>query len=822
MTCGGAGPACDLAPGVGRFFGYDETGRNGAAPPINLNVRFASQDDRGARMDIVAGALPSCAFIDPTPGACVTATAALLLIRNEVVAQLPDGLNDLLGVPDALARTSVPNVNLPSIGLDLGTLPVAVNAEPTGAFPAFTAPFGAPGGLWGPVAAVGIERGLTLTAAVGPTVTITPSPELARLLTWSPYVANEVRRVFAEPILSEIATRRTPPPLVGGPARLTNAVMVGVSPIPDPLSTGDTAAQFVFRLDRDGDGFDDVEDYCNLPDVASPTTGLPLDTDGDGLSDACDLCPGVLSRGVGDRDADLIPDPCDCDRDGDGCPEFLQDALYRGAGGECASVGVPDRDPRSVGIDTDGDGTPDDCDFDSDDDGVPDPVRGADGVPIGDNCPYDFNPDQLNSGGTLLGDACDPLCPGPRAPGCTLAGSGAFLPPPSDELPAFGELACLFGADGGCEFLAGIDLCLRDGPGCDFGIELFTPRFRSIDAVSLPNGAELATAITAIPDRDGDGIEELVVGRPFEDVCGDDGCLRRAGRVRAIASATGDLLFEVSGTAVGERLGQSVASLGDFLVVGAPGARNSRGIRAGAVRVLDLGWADPLTVTTISGDARGDKLGTAIVLASDRDGDGIAEFLASAPGASGQAGRESGRVDVYSYDGVRLARFEGTSARARLGDDASVILPRDQNPSGVLIGASRSGVGGAVTFFTWTGRAQWTLRGNRGDDLGAALAPTTDLDRDGVAEVVVGAPGANRGRGALLVLNPFGVVLQRLEPRIGRRFGARLSVPGDLDGDGRDELFVSYFSDRERRGMSLLFEGAGKRANRPTGVAWAP
>jgi len=635
-------------------------------------------------------------------------------------------------------------VNLPGIGLDIGTLPVAVNAEPTGAFPAFTAPFGAPGGLWGPVAAVGIERGLTLTASLGSvsrTVTTTPSPELARLLTWSPYVANEIRRVFAEPILSEIATRRTPPPLVGGPARLTNAVMVGVSPIPDPLSPGDTAAQFVFRLDRDGDGFDDVEDYCNLPDVASPTTGLPLDTDGDGLSDACDLCPGVLSRGVGDRDADLIPDPCDCDRDADGCPEFLQDSLYRGAAGECASIGVPDRDPRSRAIDTDGDGTPDDCDLDSDDDGVPDPVRGADGVPIGDNCPYDFNPDQLNSGGALLGDACDPLCPGPRAPGCTLAGSGAFLPPPSDELPAFGELACLFGADGGCEFLAGIDLCLRDGPGCDFGIEIFTPRFRPIDTVSLPDGAELATAITAIPDR---------------------------------------------------------------------------------VRVLDLGWADPLTVTTISGDARGDKLGTAIVLASDRNGDGIAEFLASAPGASGQAGRESGRVDVYSYDGVRLARFEGTSARARLGDDAAVILPRDQNPSGVLIGASRSGIGGTVTFFTWTGRAQWTLRGNRGDELGAALAPTTDLDRDGVAEVIVGAPGANRGRGALLVLNPFGVVLQRLEPRIGRRFGARLSVPGDLDGDGRDELFVSYFSDRERRGMSLLFEGAGKRPNGPTDIAWAP
>lgn len=93
-----------------------------------------------------------------------------------------------------------------------------------------------------------------------------------------------------------------------------------------------------------------------------------------------------LALGVSDRDDDGISDSKDDDIDGDDAANGTDN---------CPGVFNPDQ------ADSDGDGVGDAC-VDEDDD--------EDAVPAGeDNCPLVANPDQADADGDGIGDACDPL-----------------------------------------------------------------------------------------------------------------------------------------------------------------------------------------------------------------------------------------------------------------------------------------------------------------------------------------------------------------------------------------------------------------------------
>gem|GEM_PF-475544 len=172
--------------------------------------------------------------------------------------------------------------------------------------------------------------------------------------------------------------------------------------------------------DYDDDGVEDPFDNC--PRVANPTQG---DGDGDAVGDACDACPSTANVDQLDLDGDGIGDACDGDLDGDDVPNGAD---------LCPSVANP-IGPGGVQVDSDGDGLGDACDGDIDGDGAPNltdacplnasvsapredqlalcfPDADGDGVSevdaqAPDTCANIFDPDQLDTDGDGIGDACD-------------------------------------------------------------------------------------------------------------------------------------------------------------------------------------------------------------------------------------------------------------------------------------------------------------------------------------------------------------------------------------------------------------------------------
>ena len=130
--------------------------------------------------------------------------------------------------------------------------------------------------------------------------------------------------------------------------------------------------------DIDGDGIPDGRDNCRY--VSNPGQ---TDTDGDGMGDACDPCP----------------DDPDNDKDGDGyCAGTLFNSVYMiGANDPC----------------------PDDPYNDRDNDGFCAGI-GFKSPKIGDrdNCPNVYNPDQADSNGNGIGDACEQIRPGDEGNVC--------------------------------------------------------------------------------------------------------------------------------------------------------------------------------------------------------------------------------------------------------------------------------------------------------------------------------------------------------------------------------------------------------------------
>lgn len=210
----------------------------------------------------------------------------------------------------------------------------------------------------------------------------------------------------------------------------------------------------------------------------------------------------------------------------------------------------------------------------------------------------------------------------------------------------------------------------------------------------------------------------------------------------ATALAQADLA-KLDGAAVGGQFGTAVAGAGDVdqdgfddLIVAAP-LEDSPLVDAGRIRIL--AGRDGATLVTVSGNAAGQRLGAALTVAGDTNGDGMLDFVAGAPGTAGAIVFDAGGTVLRS---VVSAAAGGFGSVATGGGDLN-----GDGFDDLAVGAPmEAGKGVAHAYSGFDGSSLFVVAGDVANAAcGQGLAIGGDFDQDGRADLVVGSPGFSWG-----------------------------------------------------------------------------
>ncbi len=356
-----------------------------------------------------------------------------------------------------------------------------------------------------------------------------------------------------------------------------------------------------------------------------------------------------------------------------------------------------------------------------------------------------------------------------------------------------------------------------------------------------PSGSEQfgATVATA-GDVNGDGYADLLVGDPLYA----DGELDEGGAFLFLGSANGlstGMAWQVESDEPNASFGAAVGTAGDVdgdgrsdVIIGAPRADNGQADEGRAFSYLGSttppgrvpGWE-------ATGFSFGELFAGALDSAGDVNADGFSDVIVGAPFYAGGQSAE-GRALVYlgSSEGLGAGAhwtFEPNLPVALAG--RSVAGVGDVNGDGyadVAVGAPNvSGTlpaSGRVYLFLGplvSGQApDWHADGSISNGgFGLAISGAGDVNGDGLADLLIGAPGPiegqpARGRAELYLGTHDGLAQTAAWSYEGSttvsRFGSAVASAGDVNGDGFGDVVIGAptVATELIRGEVLLFLGS--------------
>lgn len=343
-----------------------------------------------------------------------------------------------------------------------------------------------------------------------------------------------------------------------------------------------------------------------------------------------------------------------------------------------------------------------------------------------------------------------------------------------------------------------------------------------------------------------------------------------------LSSLDGTNGFLLDGESPGDNSGISVSNAGDMnadgiadLAVGAwrasPGGRKNAG-KSYVIFGSNKGWGSPLNLSSLTGpngfifigEVAGDNTGYSVSSAGDINGDGINDLV-----VGGNYNPNNGNTKCYVIFGSKApwkSPLEHSSLNGNNGftinggilSDSSRFVGSgigDVNGDGIddlIIGAYNSNFWAGRSYVIYGSKSSWNstldlsnikgvngfvLNGQANDYSGSSVSGAGDINGDGIADFIVGAPGvyfASQSYGRTYVIfgskagwkSPFelssingfnGFILNGEAP--GDFTGSSVSAGGDINGDGIADLIVGaiFASPNNKTGAGKTFVIFGAR-----------
>lgn len=304
----------------------------------------------------------------------------------------------------------------------------------------------------------------------------------------------------------------------------------------------------------------------------------------------------------------------------------------------------------------------------------------------------------------------------------------------------------------------------------------------------------LGFAVAVIGDIDQDGVADYAAGAP--------GWSLASGRAYVYSGSSGEQLYAFYGPGTTALFGFAVANAGDVNADGIDDFMVSAPVHIigleslGSVQVRS--GADGEVLHWLYGSVNDGGFGWSMTSVGDLNDDGYADFAIASPFA------DSGFVEVFSGLSGSVIRVFAYNFGNNAQTGRSMANVGDVTGDGyddLVIG-----VPGADSAYAWDLKDHQVIRlftnGIASSGFGRAVASASDLDNDGIPDVIIGAPGAGKAYVYSPVIDVPLYVLSGYES-----FGGAVGSVPDFNGDGVSDLVVG--STAQSFGRVDVFSGAG-------------